>query len=64
MKRGTLGVPYAAPWGHRGATHSLTLSLALGLVVGFAARWGKVPAIRTAFTASAVGNHRSDRQWS
>jgi inner membrane protein len=48
------GVPYAAPWGHRGATHSLTLSLVLGLLVGLAARWRRLPAISTAFTASAV----------
>src|SRR5439155_19760701 len=34
-----LGVDYAAPWGHRGATHSLTSSVALGLSIGLAARW-------------------------
>ena len=28
------GVPYGAPWGHRGATHSLTLAIAGGVAVG------------------------------
>jgi len=32
------GVPYGAPWGHRGATHSLTLALAGGIATGLAAR--------------------------
>ena len=49
-----LGVQYGDPWGHRGATHSLTLSVALGLVIGLAGRWLKRPVLRTALTASAV----------
>jgi inner membrane protein len=49
-----LGVNYGDPWGHRGATHSLTFSVALGLAVGLAARWFKRPASRTALIASAV----------
>jgi len=32
------GVPYGAEWGHRGATHSLTLALAGGVLVGLGAR--------------------------
>src|SRR5260221_3598765 len=31
-------VPYGAPWGHRGATHSLTLALAGGIATGLGAR--------------------------
>ena len=33
-----LGIPYAAPWGHRGAAHSLTFALAIGLAAGAAGR--------------------------
>jgi inner membrane protein len=50
----SLGVRYADPWGHRGATHSLTLSVAVGLAVGLAAPWFKRPALRTALVASLV----------
>jgi inner membrane protein len=49
-----LGVEYADPWGHRGATHSLTSSVAVGLAIGLAARWFKQPAGRTALFASMV----------
>jgi inner membrane protein len=50
----TLGVEYGAPWGHRGATHSLAFSIALGLAIGWAA--GRVTSRpwRTALLASAV----------
>jgi inner membrane protein len=33
-----LGVRYADPWGHRGASHSLAIAVAAGLAVGLAAR--------------------------
>src|SRR5262245_32983238 len=33
------GVRYADAWGHRGATHSLAFSLALGVVIGSVAHW-------------------------
>jgi inner membrane protein len=49
-----LGVEYADPWGHRGATHSLVMSAALGLVVGVAARRFNRPAGRTALVATLV----------
>jgi inner membrane protein len=49
-----LGVQYADPWGHRGATHSLTFSAALGLAIGLAAPRFKRPAVRTALIASVV----------
>jgi len=48
------GVPYGAPWGHRGATHSLTLAIVGGIAVGVAARWFKRPALRLAVFASLV----------
>ena len=48
------GVPYGAPWGHRGATHSLVFAIAGGAVVGLGARWFKKPALRTAIVAALV----------
>ena len=53
-----LGIRYQAPWGHRGATHSLVFALAAGLVVGLAARSFKRPFARTAaFASLAIGSH-------
>lgn len=49
-----LGVQYADPWGHRGATHSLIFSAALGLAIGLAAPRFNRPAVRTALLASVV----------
>jgi inner membrane protein len=49
-----LGVHYGDPWGHRGATHSFTFSVVVGLAVGLAARWFKRPRGRTALIATAV----------
>jgi inner membrane protein len=43
-----LGVNYGDPWGHRGATHSFTFSIVVGLAVGLAARWFRRPALRLA----------------
>jgi inner membrane protein len=49
-----LGVRYEDPWGHRGATHSLLFSAALGAVIGFAApRFGR-PALGTGIVAALV----------
>lgn len=48
------GVEYSDPWGHRGATHSLTLSVAVGMAIGLAARRFDRPAVRTAVVASVV----------
>jgi inner membrane protein len=48
------GVPYGAPWGHRGATHSLTLAIAGGVAIGVTARWFKRPALRLAMFAALV----------
>jgi inner membrane protein len=43
-----LGVNYGDPWGHRGATHSITWSVALGVAIGLAARRFNRPALRLA----------------
>src|SRR3954451_8659817 len=50
----SLGVPYSAPWGHRGATHSLTAALCGGILAGVAARATRRPALRTGAIAFAV----------
>ncbi len=34
----SLGIPYEAPWGHRGATHSILFAIVVGLFVAIAAR--------------------------
>jgi len=49
-----LGVRYADPWGHRGATHSFVVALAVAAVAGLIARAAKLPAWRTALVAAAV----------
>ena len=48
------GVPYGAPWGHRGATHSLTFAIAGGVLVGLGARWFGRPVLRTMGVATLV----------
>lgn len=49
-----LGVPYDAAWGHRGATHSLTLALLGGLVCGIAGRWLGISNRRAAVMATLL----------
>jgi inner membrane protein len=34
-----LGIPYKAPFGHRGASHSIVAALALGVLAGFLGAW-------------------------
>src|ERR1051325_5699537 len=53
------GVPYGAPWGHRGATHSLAFAVAGGVVTGLAARvlgtrWFTRPPAQVALFATVV----------
>ena len=49
-----LGIRYEDAWGHRGATHSLAFSLALGAAIGLLApRFGR-PALRTGVMAALV----------
>jgi inner membrane protein len=47
----SLGVPYGAPWGHRGATHSVTFAIVAGLAIGAAARLINRPVLRTSMLA-------------
>jgi inner membrane protein len=49
-----LGVRYEDPWGHRGATHSLVFSLALGAAIGVLAPWFGHRALRTGMMATLV----------
>jgi inner membrane protein len=48
------GIQYEDEWGHRGATHSLAFSLALGLVIGILAQRFRLHGMRTGLLASAV----------
>jgi len=47
-----LGVPYAAPFGHRGATHSIAAAALAGLVVGLVARRPRVGLVAFAVALS------------
>jgi len=49
-----LGVPYGAPWGHRGATHSLAMAVVLGLGFAWLTRGRDGRFARTALLAGAV----------
>jgi hypothetical protein len=50
----TFGINYAAPWGHRGATHSLPFALAVAAVAALAAPRFGFRASRTMVVASVV----------
>ena len=45
---------YGAPWGHRGATHSLTFALAVGTAIGLAAPAFRAAVVRTGIMAILV----------
>jgi len=49
-----LGVRYEDEWGHRGATHSLLFSVAVGAAIGLAAPLFGRPRLRTGLIASLV----------
>ena len=49
-----MGVPYGAPWGHRGATHSLMFAALAALVAWLVARAAKLPPLRTTFLVGVV----------
>lgn len=54
-----LGIPYSAPWGHRGATHSLAFAAIVGMVAYIAvrgARWER-PARTALIVALVVASH-------
>jgi inner membrane protein len=50
----TFGIQYEDEWGHRGATHSLAFSLALGFVIGIGAHRFTRHGVRTGLIASVV----------
>jgi inner membrane protein len=50
----SFGVRYEDEWGHRGATHSLAFSFALGAAIGLAAPLFRLPAVRTGIAAGLV----------
>jgi inner membrane protein len=50
----SMGVQYADPWGHRGATHSLVFAVGTGLAIGVVARLAGRPALRPALLASLL----------
>ncbi len=53
-----LGIPYEAPWGHRGATHSLVFAGLVGLLGAGVARLARLPALRTGLlVAATVASH-------
>jgi inner membrane protein len=48
------GIPYGNPYGHRGATHSLTVAIAEGLLAYLVAKWLKLPPLKTAIYVAVV----------
>jgi inner membrane protein len=51
----SLGVRYADPWGHRGATHSFAFAIGVGAAIGLiAARRFRQPIVRTLLFACTV----------
>lgn len=53
-----LGIPYGAPWGHRGAVHSLAFAALCTLAVALLARADRLPVGRVALAAGlALGSH-------
>jgi inner membrane protein len=50
----SLGVRYGDEWGHRGATHSIILSVSVAALVGAAALPRRRPAVSTALAAALV----------
>ena len=48
------GVRYEDTWGHRGATHSLTFAVGIGILAWVVARLTKLAAVRTGLMAAAV----------
>ncbi len=53
-----LRIPYSAPWGHRGATHSLVFAALVALGLALVARGWRLPPLRIGvLTFLAVGSH-------
>jgi inner membrane protein len=49
-----LGIPYGAPFGHRGASHSLAFAFVVALIAALVARVGRLPAARVGLVALVV----------
>lgn len=49
-----LGIPYGAPFGHRGASHSLTAAALAGVLCGFAGRGAGLSFRRASVVGAAV----------
>lgn len=49
-----LGIPYEAPFGHRGATHSIGAALLVAMIARLISRPLKLPPLRTSVTAGLV----------
>ena len=53
-----LGIPYHAPWGHRGAAHAPAFAALVGTLLGLALPFGGATRLRSAITATLVlGSH-------
>ncbi|MCY1082190.1 metal-dependent hydrolase [Archangium lansingense] len=53
-----LRIPYAATWGHRGASHSLFLAAVVALAVAAGTRLARGPAVKAGLlTLVAMGSH-------
>jgi inner membrane protein len=53
-----LRIPYAATWGHRGASHSFLLAAAVALAVAAGTRLAQGPALKAGLlTLAALGSH-------
>jgi inner membrane protein len=53
-----LGIPYAAPWGHRGASHSFVFAAGVAMLAAVVARALRAPAARWGLlTFLAVASH-------
>jgi len=48
------GIPYAAPFGHRGAVHSLAFAAICGLLIGLVGRAMNLPALSLGMTGALV----------
>ncbi|WNG61394.1 metal-dependent hydrolase [Archangium gephyra] len=53
-----LRIPYAATWGHRGASHSVLLAAAVAVAVAAGTRLARGPAVKAGLlTLAALGSH-------
>jgi inner membrane protein len=48
------GIPYRAPWGHRGAAHSLGFAALCGVLLALLAALARLPPLRLALVGTAM----------